>query len=87
VGTRVRLVSAAIVGALVFVIAVVMLPSDGALYGMILGALTAGLAFVRLAPKRPVFDVRIVHDARRPRSTWVRPKAPPGWGRPRRRGR
>jgi len=73
------------------VLAVIGLPSDGLPIGLILGALVAGLLFGQLAPKRPVLDVRIVHDSRRPRPTGLglppMPKAPRGWGRPRRRGR
>ena len=86
-GTRARLVIATTVGAAVFALLALGLPSDGPLVGLLVGALTAGLAFVRLAPKRPVLEVRIVRDGRRPRSTGFMPKAPRGWGRPRKRGR
>lgn len=86
-GTRVRLYVSVGMGALVFVLIAVGLPVDGLPVGLALGAMTGGLAFVRLAPKPPVVNVRIVHENRGRRSTSLMPKSPPGWRRPRKRGR
>jgi hypothetical protein len=87
VGTRARLVVAVMFGMVVFVLLAIGLPTDGWFYGMMAGAVAGSLAFVRLAPKRPVLEVRIVHDGQRRRSTGFDPKYSRAWGRPRKRGR
>lgn len=89
-GIRARLVVAVTFGTVVFALLALALPTDGLLYGLVVGAFTGGLTFVRLAPKRPVLEVRIVRDGQRRRATGFMPKAPKaptGWGRPRKRGR
>ena len=86
-GTRARLMVAVLFGTVVFAVLAISLPTDGLLYGLVFGALTGGLVFVRSAPKRPVLEVRIVSDGRRRRSTGFDPKYSRAWGRPRKRGR
>jgi hypothetical protein len=87
VGTRARLVVAVSFGTVVFALLAIGLPTDGLLYGLVVGAVAGSLAFVRLAPKRPVLEVRIVRDDRRHRSTEFKPRFSRAWGRPRKRGR
>ena len=84
-GTRARLLVAVTFGTAVFALLALGLPTDGLFYGSVVGVFTGGLAFVRLAPRRPVLEVRIVRDERRRRSTGFMPKAPKGWGRLRQR--
>ena len=86
-GTRARLVIAVSFGTVVFGLLAIGLPNDGLFYGLVAGALMGGIVFVRLAPKRPVLEVRIVRDGRGRRSTGFDPKYSRAWGRPRKRGR
>jgi hypothetical protein len=74
-------------GTAVFVLLALGLPTDGLFYGMVAGALTASLAFVRLAPRPPVLEVRIVRNGRRRRSSEFSPKLSAAFGRPRKRRR